>query len=278
MTLSKFRTEEELRFWAQSKKHSTLLDVQDNELNQQDTLLDKYSSALRTILNKDYEFEIGEKVVWFNVKTGELLGYPKSKDLSDKENFDGFTKIGLIKVDKVGYKTSKWAGIPEGGLDSRWQKEFTITRYAPCGGPIEDPITGTRKWVAELYHESFYSSTFHTWYGNLYLRIKLEERTPRIDWRGCPNYRELEFEVGGTALYMLGYTTISETPFSESGTYLSCGVSGSVNVLLAEATVESSSQYPGFNVSMSGWIRQHIVGDNTGQWTFPSDYPGGELW
>jgi hypothetical protein len=277
-TLAKYQTDDELRFWAQSKKHSTLLDLQDTVLYPNDTVLMKYSSAFRTILNNDFEFEIGEHIVWFNINTGELLGYSKNGGTPDKENPDGFTKIGLIKAEKVVIPSPKWTGVAAGAINSTWQHEFTVTRYAPCGGPIEDPISGMRKWVVDLYHESIYNSSLRQWAGYLWLRIKLEERTPSINWRPCFNYRELEFEVEGTAHYMLGYTTISTSTFSEPGSHLGCGFSGPRNVFLASGTVVSSEQYPGFNVSMTGWIRQHIVGDNTPQFTFPSDYPGGELY
>lgn len=260
--LCKYSTDDELSFWAQTKKHTTLL-------NSQDTLLDKYSSVLRTILNEDYEFEIGESIVWFNVKTGDLLTYPKNLDKPDKENLTGLTKIGSIKLSKIGLKMLKATDVGAGTVHSKWQEEFTITRYAPCGGPVEEPISGMRKWVAELYHEVHYYSPTQLYDSWLWLRLKLEERTPRINWRQCYNYRELEYDIDFTAIYTANGYTVNTFSGSRFASLIGCdAISGPKNVQLADVATRSPVA-PIFTVSMTGYIWQHILGDNTPAVTFP---------
>jgi hypothetical protein len=264
-------SDNELRLWAQSKMHSTLIDTRDS-------VLINYSSILRTILNKNLEFELDGFVVM--LKEGEFLGYPKNDNPPDKENLQAFTKIASVSLSKIDLENSKATDLGAGQRNSIWQNEFILERYYPCGGPLEFGFYARRKFVSEIYHEAFYNSSFEQWNSNLWLRIKLEERTSKIDWRTCWNYREISYNVSGTANYMFGGYVVSSHPFSTSAAYLNCGYSGPLGVFITSASYAPNPSSPVFNVSMSGYITQHILGDQNpnNTITVPSAPPGGILW
>lgn len=268
-TLSKFKTEDELRFWAQSKTHTTLLDSQDS-------IISNYSGALRTILNKDSEFEMGDSIVLFN--NGDLYGYSKNEsNISIQKNPEKFKKVGSAVVSIVQRQNSKNDVFP-GGVDATWQPTAPLHSYQPCGGTLQTGLNSSRKFVSELYYEqiSYFPSP---WLAYLWLRIKLEE-IAHNSWRQCSNYRDVSYNVSGTAVLYYGGVPDYTHNYQVTGNYLcSAGtsVSGPINVYLDHYSEPSYNVGSFWRVAGSGFIYQHILGDDN-YITVPSAYPGGVLW
>jgi len=252
--LSKFKTEDELRFWAQSKTHTTLLDSQDS-------IISNYSGVLRTILNKDSEFEMGDSIILFN--NGDLYGYSKNElNISIQKNPEKFKKVGSAVVSIVQRENSK-SDIGPFGLDATLQQEFNLHTYFPCGGTQQTGLNALRKFVSELYYEqiSFFPSP---WNAILWLRIKLEEKASN-KWRQCSNLRDVSFDISGNAtLFIDGvpqrtqdYHIMDNFQCSDN-----TSVSGPINVLM------TFWSYPTYDVSSFwrvhgyGSITQHIQGDD----------------
>jgi hypothetical protein len=82
--LSKICSYSDLQFWAQERSHSTIL---------YDTMLTNYSPALRVILNKDSEFQMGDSVIWFH--SGNLYSYIQDA-----------TFVNDLKANPESYKSS----------------------------------------------------------------------------------------------------------------------------------------------------------------------------
>ncbi len=267
--LSKFQTEDELRYWAQSKTHTTLLDSLDS-------IICNYSGTLRTILNKDSEFELGDSIVIFI--NGDLYGYSKQEaNISIQKNPEKFKKAGSVVVSIVQSQNSK-NDVAPGGVDATWQNQFYIHSYQPCGGTLQTGLNSLRKFVSELYYEqiSFFPNP---WRANLWLRIKLEER-PSSGWRQCYNYRDISYDVAGTAVLYYGGVPDYTTNYEVTGNFLcstSTSVSGPINVFLAYKYEPSYNVGSFWRVYGSGFIYQHILGDDN-YITIPSAYPGGDLW
>lgn len=261
--LCKFHTEDDLRFWAQSKNHTTLLDSQDS-------LISKYSGALRTILNKDYEFELGDSIILFN--KGILYAYSKNETnkISLLDNPEKFKIIGAITASLVGRKDAKTVDIGA-NKNNCILDPFDILYYQPCSQVIQGPFAPgnpySRQFVAQLYDEThFHPTTTGPWFdSNLFLYIKLEEH-PSSGWRTCYNQREVRFQIYGTAIYKVsGQPNVNHTIPVIAHNY-SCSdtiASGPLSYTLA-TTIDGSSLYgykPSWTVSVYGFIFQHILGD-----------------
>lgn len=273
--LCKFHTEDELRIWAQSKNHSTLLDSQDSIIN-------NYSGSLRTILNKDSEFEIGDSIVLFN--KGDLYAYSKkeSNKISLLDNPEKFKKIGAIRSSLVGGKEAKSVDIGANG-NSYIPDQFDLIYYQPCGEALQGPFalgSAQRQFVSQLYDETTFSPFFDGpfIYSTLFLFIKLEEKTNSIPWRTCNNQREVSFHVSGSATYKAGGSSLIFTIPTITGVYSCSSViaSGPLSFFLAGADGSNMYGYvPSWTISVYGFISQHVLGDTKhstlGSATFPYD-------
>jgi hypothetical protein len=270
-TLAKIQTVDGLQNWANSRNHSTLL-------SSEDLGIENYSEALKTILNKDFEFEVGDNVIWFN--NGTLYSFSKDQ-VSNREalkvNPESCLKIGSIQLSAIGATSgdltggrTATVGLPLDGLDARNQKEFPMYAYRPCGGNIVYTNT-LRKYVHEVYNETH--RTYPTAYSYQYLRIKLEYKGSK--WRPAGEQREINVNVSGTVT-PVGFPSM---PYSASGSW-DC-YSG--NLLLHLNTVAygpSVISLPNIAFSMTGSIYHRIKDDDIGNaWTNTEWSPGtGVLW
>ena len=267
--LSKFKTEDELRFWAQSKTHTTLLDSQDS-------IISNYSWAFKTIFSKDYEFEFGDSIVLFN--KGDLYAYSKKEanKISLLDNPNKFRKIGVIRVTAVGGgKETKSVDSVSLGIHQNncLLHPFTLTSYQPCGGVMQTGLNGSRQYVSQLYDETTEFSGV-SYDSHLYLYIKLEEH-PSSGWRTCLNQREVKYQVSGNAIYKLagqrsdnpfGYLTNDYHCDSANGTG---AYSGPLCILLAQYGGTNMWGYvPSWEIYIYGFIYQHVLGDPH-PWTIP---------
>jgi hypothetical protein len=259
--LSEYTSKEELQYWAQTKGHSTLL-------CSNDTAIEKYSNILRTILNKDSEYEIGDLIIWFN--NGNLYSFSKKEqsNISNmKKNPNACNLFGYIKLSNVDNSELKTVSLGLNGLDARNQKEFNQKYYKPCG-ETASLLQGIRKFVHEIYDESFFYNPGPVIYSYLHLRIKLEYRDSKGRWCAAGEQRDIHVNVSGTAkMYPSGIGgayIISNRKYSCSG-----------NKDFVIMAVRGSYLWrPSWKVSMSGTIYQKVNGDLTSNgWN-----NSGELW
>ncbi|MCE5345393.1 MAG: hypothetical protein LLG13_03765 [Bacteroidales bacterium] len=247
LTLTKFRTNDELSFWAHSKNHSTLLYSLDS------TIVD-YSEVLKTILNKDFEFELGDSIVLFN--NGTLYAYSKNEadQITLEDNPEKFRNIGVVTLNSIGRSTEKSiAIIPlSGGLNADNQQEFQQESYLPCGEYDTISTGGTRKFVHELYSEEVNNVYY------VYLRIKLEYKGSR--WRPAGEPQRITFGLNGSAY-------LTNTEFGRTFNFTSLDIFneemytclvGPLSILLCYSNI---SEIPTWTVNMSGYIDTRVVGD-----------------
>lgn len=260
-TLSKMSSTEELLYWAQSKNHSTLL-------NSSVTEVELYSDALKTLLNKDSEFELGSSIIWFH--EGKLYSFSKNdedKISSLKKTPDKLNCIGTIRVSAVGQNDGlKSINLNLNALDGRNQKTFFQQYYQPCGGTLQ-AVNGDRKYVHEIYDESTAISTppygaIYTSY--LHLRIKLEYKGSKY-WKPAGEQRTITLNVTGTAQWVP--TTILQQ-ISLTGSNYSYTCSGNKDFVIASVQGYGAVTNPYWIVSLSGSIYQKVNGDITSNgWT-----------
>lgn len=252
LMLTEFKSIDELSFWAQSRNHSTLL-------NSSDSTLTDYSDILKTILNKDSEFELGDSIVLFN--NGTLYTYSKkeSNKITLKNNPEKYNKVGYIRVTLVGGLNEKTVNLNINSLNAKWQHEFTQHSYQPCGG-TKTWADGTRKFVDEIFDETTYY--YYVYYSHLYLRIKLEWRGSG-GWKVASEQREIHVHVTGSAYWYpggFGNNTGSNADYY-CNSPLGPGV-GPVTLPLMNAT--GAAVYPPYwVVTLDGTISQHVIGDDT---------------
>lgn len=270
--LSKIQAIDELQAWADSRNHSTLL-------GSEDPAIENYSEVLKTILNKDFEFEVGEDVIWFN--KGTLYSFSKDQvpDRSAlKQNPESCTKIGSVHLSAMEVSSdltqgrTATIGLPLDGLDARNQKEFGIQSYQPCGGSFAW-ISGLRKYVHEVYNETY--RTYPTAYSYQYLRIKLEYKGNK--WRPAGEQREIVINVSGSITPLA--SGFPSNPYSVNLSR-DCYSGNLVILLNTVAYGPGVISLPNVALSMTGSIYHRIKGDNVGNaWTNTEWTPGaGVLW
>jgi hypothetical protein len=187
LMLAKLKSKEELSFWAQSNNHSTLL-------NSSDSSMLVYSDVFKTILNKDYEFELGDSIVLFN--NGDLYAYSKneSNQITLLKNPEKFNKIGSVIVTILKKPEVKSVILPVNTLNADYnQMEFTQMYYQPCGEDLM-VVEGSRKYVHEILDESTVTYPGPVYYSYLYLRIKLEyykSSRPNRGWNPAGEQRTI---------------------------------------------------------------------------------------
>ncbi|MCE5346380.1 MAG: hypothetical protein LLG13_08855 [Bacteroidales bacterium] len=192
---TKFHTMDELSLWAYSKKHSTLLYSLDS------TIVD-YSEVLKTILNRDSEFELSDSIVLFN--NGTLYAYSKneSNKITLKDNPEKYRNIGIVSLNTPGIAKAKSTSIAfSGGLNANNQSiPFYQQTYVTCGtGGELVTCYGQRKFVDELYSETVGNYTY------IYLRIKLEYKGSSWHAAGEP-YTIMINDIPTTITTDSGYT------------------------------------------------------------------------
>ncbi len=252
----------ELIIWAKTKKHSTLLESPD-------TTIMNYSNALKTILNKDFEFQVGDSIIKFYY--GEFLAFPKYE--SQSTDLSKMKKIGSVELSKKQSSEKGVISIYAGQRDATPQHEFIITQYIPCNGPPEYNIFGYRKYVCDLYHEFI---TYYQYYqSTAWLRIKLEYRTSIPKWYICFNEHLIDYHIYGTAIfytYCEGWE-MESFAFDCSQSYVSCPdvLTVPLNVYLASRSgmCYDISNVTQWIINISGSITQQINGDPH-PWTFSS--------
>lgn len=249
LKLSELTSKEDLELWAESRGHSTLLHSEDPSVM-------NYSDILRTILNKDAEFELAGSIVRLDIDNGNLYAVSKNhRALSenDKGDLDGYQVIAKVEINKIGSISNKETGdarlyLGPNSLDARNQREFNQVEYGPCG-TAPGPLAGRRKYVHELVDETIISSV--TTYKYLYLRIKLEFRGSRR-WKPAGEQREIRIDVNGTLklgpIDFGSYAIFDVVNCSRDRTYLIKAVLGVP---------------PGrfWNITMNGSIYQKVIGD-----------------
>jgi len=274
--LAKMSTKAEQEQWAKDKNHSTLL-------NSQDPAIVDYSEALKTILNSDYEFQIGDNTIWFN--KGNLYSFSKDQLLNLpelKKNTENYTPYGSVKSlqieSKNNNKTARTEdiGLGWGKLDARNQYPFTQHHYQPCGGTNRS-LNGTRKYVHEIYDETITlpgPGPVRT--SNLYLRIKLEYKGS--SWAPAGEQRQTTVNVSGN--FTMTGIGIPNSNFYSIYASNDC-YSG--NWVIPIATVTHGPYYtepPHWFISMQGAISHSVKGDDLeNAWTNTEWTPGaGVLW
>jgi hypothetical protein len=255
-TLSKMTSITDLQFWAQKKGHSTLLFDTDS------TLVD-YPPSLKTILNKDSEFQIGDSIVWFH--SGNLYSYSKDANYIEdlKRKPETFRRSGYIKSSIISSRyLNKTTIVDMNTVHPDFQYQFYRTAYQPCGGTISY-ATGLRKWVTEV-RDVTATNTAPFYYSTLYIVIKLEWKVS--SWKeSLTEQKNISYNIGGTIEYHLGQQSVSLVPQHFSEIY-SCSKGNQVtgNLWVNEANYNASSLWntPYWVVNLSGGVTQQILGDS----------------
>lgn len=261
LMLAKFNSKEELSYWAQSKNHSTLLESSDSTIV-------IYSDVLKTILNKDSEFELGDSIVLFN--NGDLYAYSKneSNQITFKNSPEKYKKIGSISVRILDGSIFRTVLLYVNTLNANNQHEFVQHSYQPCGGS-KTWADGNRKYVHEILDESTITYPGPVYYSSLYLRIKLEYKVSR--WRPASEQRSIILNnIQGSALWYPGGFGGNYGPINTSVTCWS----GDAYVFLRSAVGADPWDTPYWLVSMTGTITHHVMGDDTN----PAWVNGPNLW
>jgi hypothetical protein len=273
--LSKANSTAYCESWASIRNHSTLL-------NSTDPGLQNFPDATRTIFNEDYEYQIGDEIIWLN--KGNLYSFNKEQapnrsklklDPSQCKKVGAITSIKIGGTNVENGRTS--ASIPLQGLDARNQKEFNQVTYQPCGSTSR-ALAGIRKYVHEVFDHSApvdprvpNSGTRST----LYLRIKLEYKGS--SWRPAGEQRQTTVNVNCT------YVVTNSGAFPQTST-----ISTSNNCYSGDWTIRiGESVYgpillgpPSWDLTMTGSIEHNVKGDAAAnKWTNTEWKAGyGVLW
>jgi len=235
--LSENQSKQELSEWANAKAHQSLLDSKDS------TIVD-YSDALKTILNKNAEFEQGDSIIWF--KAGNFYAIPKTqennlKKLKDESN-DQY-KIGCVEIKKYKGSHLKQLTLNNNQYDARNQYRFGNFKY----------VHGIS---AEAY--SYWGLTTVS----LYLDVKLEWKARK--WRYTDEPRKITIDC---------YIDIRRGLGTPRGFYLNQSLRNTHDQhILLERTQESLDNNPWY-VSVNGKITQEIEGQPSSLWINE-----GQLW
>lgn len=179
---------EELSDWTLSKNHHSLLS------SEKSSDLD-YSYTLMTLLNSNFEVQIGNDIVWFDNKKIKSLD-KNSYSLTNRKNKSleiGDLLINTNNPDKVENRTIL---LYSNTKDARNQKEIWQKSYKPCGSGEISNVQGKRKFVHELMNETILldQGFFRT---SIYLRLKLEWKGSG-GWRPAGEQRNITVNVVGT--------------------------------------------------------------------------------
>ena len=249
LMLSKMTSLTDLQFWAQEKRHSTLL-------LDQDTTLADIPPSIKTILNKDSEFQIGDSIVWFH--SGNLYTYAKDatyiEDLKTKP--DAYRRSGRIFTSAC--KIRRNTDITMNSVHSEFQYQFERAAYQPCGGTLSYG-GGHRKWVTELRDATTQDGM--TYHSILYLVIKLEWKVS--SWKESQTeQRAVSYNLNGTVTYILGSQSEELWLNFPSGDF-SCPYYVLGNLWIPESSCSGSNLWyqPYWNVNLSGEVTQHLNGD-----------------
>lgn len=261
LMLAKEQSIEDLQYWAQMRSHSTLL-------YSNDSTIQDYSSVLKTILNKDSEMEIGDSIIW--VKDGKLYAFSKYDKIikTDIQNSpEKFKLIGKVIIENIQKSQLKDRDLYVGALTTNVQHEFyQHSCLTACQGGTIKTGDGLRKWVTELYHESFYTYPGPVTYSYLHLRIKLEWKG-RQDWQVAGELKEISVNnLAGTFSYQFsGNTQFLYPMYWSLPSYSWDCFTGPLDIVM----VSNIGAVPSglvWRVRFTGTVTQHIKGDTNAPW------------
>jgi hypothetical protein len=239
--ISKLASKEEMDKWSKSKGFSNLLNSEEEELQ---TL----PYAFLAILNKNAEFEMNDSIIWYH--SGNLYRFAKQDEdaiPSLKKSPEQCQIAGSVRTQLVKSVEDRTTQIDIGKLNANNQHQFTQVNYQPCGGNFTG-IGGVRKYVHEVYSTEMANGdqTIH----KLFLRLKLEYRTSKNNWRAAGEQRAMTIDVSGNA-------NVCSTPvlFTINQSF-SC--SNNVDLLLAQQVCGSVEFW---TLNMTGTITHRVMGD-----------------
>lgn len=253
LMLSKMASIADLQLWAQERGHSTLL-------FDKDSLLTGLPPAIRTVLNKDSEFQLGDSIVWYHSGSGRYYTYEKNASYIEelKSKPDKFRSSGFISLDK----SSKGIIILNSN-HAEFQHEFYRYAYQPCGETLSTG-TGLRKWVVALEDFSQFYDSY--WYSDLCMIIKLESKISR--WKECSEQRNISYNLNGVIYYIDSNEGVNEIPLAHTEGEYNCtlGTAYANNLFIWEASwthYQSALQpiVPYWSVDLYGSVTQQILGD-----------------
>ncbi|GEM_PF-4694663 len=275
LLLAKKSSINELNFWAQSKNHSTLL-------YSTDSTIENYSDVLKTILNKDYEYEQGDSIIYFH--DSNLYAFSKKEEANLevlKKCLKVSERIGKITIIKYSVSKNsdgrlKTIELGANSLDARNQHEFTQEYYQPCGGTLKKYGSGNlRKYVHEIFSETKqYGSRFDSY---LNLRVKLAYKS-NGSWRPAGEQRYINVNVTGTAYCNVQIGIYPPPPNFHDGDIAPINItedcySGDRTINISYCS-DFFGETPHWDVSLTGSIYQKVKGDyNSNAWT-----NSGTLW
>jgi len=262
LMLAKEQSIADLQYWAQMRSHSTLLFSNDSTIQD-------YSSILKTILNKDSEMEIGDSIIWF--KDGKLYAFSKYDKIikTDIQNApEKFKLFGKVIIENIQKSQLKAIDINPNSVKADYQHQFYQQSCSTaCQGGTINYGVGLRKFVSELYHESYYTYPGPVTYSYLHLRIKLEWKGSQ-DWQVAGELKEISVNnlVGTFSYQYAGNTQFLYPIYWSLPSYSWDCFTGPLDIVM----VSNIGAVPSglvWRVQFTGTITQHIKGDTNAPYT-----------
>ena len=161
-----------------------------------DTLIDSFyeylPNAYKAVFDKEGEITVNNKKV--RLVDGNLYEY------STEKSFDHGSKlIGSISIDAIDTKTKKNLALRTyldgNDLDAKYQHEFWGSRKEDCSGNNTNMYNSNYKY--KYVHELYTVTTRHgsTGISRLYLRMKLEYKFKRRDWKRAGEKRDINVSM-----------------------------------------------------------------------------------
>gem|GEM_PF-6111050 len=242
------------------------------------------------LLNKHGEVKIGDYIVWYD--QGSKYYIPANKpELRKKIKIDKSLpcKKDNYTIDRINLKNiisglstaRNTVNLGLNGVDARYQRTFSQ----------QSPVQGCRKYVHELKSilDGWYSysdpgcGSGYSYYTRLYLQIKMEyARCGSSNWRPAGEERAIRWNLN-KYIRLRGVVrpcsqVEDEIVFSGIDQWeipMALTHTSQLNLLLGSNAGNTANGNVYWQIDLSGWIYQHIVGDvQSNEW----NHQGNPFW
>ncbi|KZS40248.1 hypothetical protein AWE51_04645 [Aquimarina aggregata] len=160
------------------------------------------SYALQGILNKDHQFKVAGKTIWFD--DGKFYELDDTIDLDvQKSNRTALRQVGSVIAGPITLDSQGEASAGKSILDNN-QREFRKQKYIEnCGtGAVQGTSPRAFKYVHEIFAETITSGApgFEVSQYAIHLRVKLEYNHKRRRWRLSGERREISISVSNSSV------------------------------------------------------------------------------
>jgi hypothetical protein len=223
----------------------------------------KLPNNYKAVFNENYEIIIENKIIWLNIKNGNLYTFSKTDDIiSLKNNIENATPSGSIKITSIKSNLdNNKVDLASGDTDSRHTYYMNNgTNYRDnCGSGSTQFKSPRFRYLHDVYHlQTTYDR--YTATSELYLNIRLQYRSSR--WRGAGEKRNISVNIGhNIKLFNNGYPIPLNSSNSTSVTY---NCSGDVFIPLKFTPTSYDIGFSGnnakFEITAWGTISHELTG------------------